>query len=33
MEEISHDLGESAYKVRATLREKFLNMGNDEEII
>jgi len=32
MEEISFDLGESAYKVRAGLREKFLNMDTDEEI-
>lgn len=32
MEEISFDLGESAYKVRAGLREKFLKIGADEEI-
>ena len=32
MEEISVDLGESAYKVRAGLREKFTEIGTDEEI-
>ena len=31
MEEISVDLGESAYKVRAGLREKFTEIGTDEE--
>ena len=32
MEEISVDLGESAYKVRAGLREKFTEIGTDEGI-
>ena len=33
MEEISQDLGESAYKVRAGIREKFLSIGLYEKII
>ena len=29
MEEISEDLGESAYKVRQTLREKFVDLSDE----
>ena len=29
MEEITEDLGESAYKVRQTLREKFVNLSDE----
>ena len=32
MEEITEDLGESAYKVRQILREKFADLAEDYEI-
>ena len=32
MEEITQDLGESAYKVRQILREKFVDLAKDYEI-
>ena len=32
MEEITEDLGESAYKVRQALREKFVNLTNDRTV-
>ena len=32
MEEISENLGESAYKVRQSLREKFVDLANEHQI-